>query len=91
MEQRIIVDSAKVMAKGQITLPKDIREQLKLSTGDRITLVCDGDKVMMMNSAVYAMQVFQKDMQGQAQSSNLNNDDDVMELISQLRTEGETE
>jgi len=32
-----IVDNAKVMAKGQITLPKDIRSKLRLSTGDRVT------------------------------------------------------
>jgi AbrB family looped-hinge helix DNA binding protein len=32
----ILVDNAKVMSKGQITLPKDFREALRIGTGDRI-------------------------------------------------------
>lgn len=46
-----IVENAKVMAKGQITLPKDIRTKLRLSTGDRVTLICEEDRVILMNSA----------------------------------------
>ena len=48
-----IIDKAKVMAKGQITLPKDIRSQLRLSTDDRVTLICEDDRVILMNSAIY--------------------------------------
>ena len=44
----IIVDSAKVMSKGQITLPKDIREALQLNSGDRVTLVYENGQVIMM-------------------------------------------
>ena len=33
---KMIVDNAKVMSKGQITLPKEIREQLGIGTGDRV-------------------------------------------------------
>jgi AbrB family looped-hinge helix DNA binding protein len=36
----ILVENAKVMAKGQITLPKDIREILGVGMGDRVTLIC---------------------------------------------------
>ena len=51
----MIVDNAKVMSKGQITLPKDIRTRLRVNTGDRVTLICEDDQVILMNSAVYAM------------------------------------
>ncbi len=51
----MIVDNAKVMAKGQITLPKDIREVLGVGMGDRVTLICRDNQVIMMNAAVYAM------------------------------------
>ena len=37
--ENMIVDNAKVMSKGQITLPKEIRSKLGLSTGDRVTLI----------------------------------------------------
>ena len=58
----IIVENAKVMSKGQITLPKVIREKLGIGTGDRVTLICEGDQVVMMNAAVYAMKMFQGGM-----------------------------
>jgi antitoxin PrlF len=80
-----IVDNAKVMAKGQITLPKDIRSKLRLSTGDRVTLICE--EVILMNSAVYAMKMLQKEMEGEAEKAGIRNDDDVMDLVKDVRAE----
>jgi AbrB family looped-hinge helix DNA binding protein len=81
------VDNAKVMAKGQITLPKDIRTILRLGTGDRVTLICEGDRVVLMNSAVYAMRVLQKEMDGEAEKAGLHSDDDVVDMIMEMRAE----
>ena len=81
------VDNAKVMAKGQITLPKDIREVLRVGTGDRITLICEGDRVVLMNSAVYAMKMLQKEMEGEAEKAGLYSDDDVVAMIMEMRAE----
>lgn len=85
--QNIIVDNAKVMPKGQITLPKDIRSFLRLATGDRVTLVCEGDKVIMMNSVVYAMKTLQLAMTGEAEKAGLTSDEDVVDLVSDVREE----
>ena len=41
----------------------------------------------MVNSAVYAMQLLQQDMQGEAERSGLTSDDDVMQLVKELRNE----
>ncbi|MDD4783720.1 MAG: AbrB/MazE/SpoVT family DNA-binding domain-containing protein [Syntrophaceticus sp.] len=82
-----IVDNAKVMSKGQITLPKDIRTKLGLSTGDRVTLICEEDRVILMNSAVYAMKMLQKEMDGEAEKAGLKNDDDVVDLVKDVRGE----
>ena len=60
------VDSAKVMAKGQVTIPKDIRKVLGVENGDRVTFVVEGNAVRLVNSAAYAMQVFQEEMKGEA-------------------------
>jgi AbrB family looped-hinge helix DNA binding protein len=75
------------MSKGQITLPKDIRAQLRLGTGDRVTLVCEADRVIMMNSAVYAMRMLQDEMKGEAEKAGLYSDDDVVDLIMEMRAE----
>lgn len=85
----IIVDSAKVMSKGQITLPKDIRDALQLNSGDRVTLVYENGHVLMMNSAVYAMQMLNKGMEGEAEKVGLENEEDINKLVSEIRTEVE--
>ncbi len=56
------VDNAKVMAKGQITIPKDVRDVLGVSSGDRVTFIVEGNTVRIVNSAVYAMQMLQQEM-----------------------------
>ena len=85
----IIVDSAKVMAKGQITLPKDIRDALQLASGDRVTLVYEDGQVILMNSAVYAMKMLNKGMAGEAEKAGLETEDDINALINEIRTEVE--
>ena len=88
--ENVLVDNAKVMAKGQITLPKDIREALGVQTGDRVTLIRNNDQVIMMNSAVYAMKMLQTAMEGEAEKAGLNSDDDVIKMIMEMRSK-ETE
>lgn len=83
------VDNAKVMAKGQVTIPKDIREILGVASGDRITFIVEGNTVRIVNSAVYAMQVLQKEMAQEAERTGLTSDDDVMALVKKLRNEDE--
>ena len=83
------VDNAKVMAKGQITIPKDVREVLGVSSGDRVTFVVEGNTVRMVNSAVYAMQLLQQEMAGEAQRAGLTREEDVMALVKELRDEDE--
>ena len=85
--QNILVDNAKVMAKGQITLPKDIREALGVKTGDRVTLISQDNQVIMMNSAVYAMKILQASMEGEAEKAGLRSDEDIVDLVKKMRSE----
>ena len=80
-----LIDSAKVLPKGQITIPKDIREHLKINVGDRLTLVCEGDRLILMNSAMFALNEFQKAMQGEAEKAGIRSDEDVVDLIRKMR------
>ena len=49
----IFMDTAKVMSKGQVTIPKRIRELLNLENGDYVTFVVNKDKVEIQNSKVF--------------------------------------
>ena len=51
--KNIFMDTAKVMAKGQVTIPKRIRELLNLENGDYVTFVVNKDKVEIQNSKVF--------------------------------------
>lgn len=79
------VDNAKIMSKGQVTIPKDVREVLGVKSGDRVTFVVEGNVVRIVNSAVYAMQMLQNEMAGEAIKAGITSDDDVMELVKDLR------
>jgi len=80
-----MIDNAKVLPKGQITIPKDIREHLKINVGDRLTLVCENERLVVMNSAMFALKEFQKAMEGEAEKAGLHSDDDVVGLIMEMR------
>lgn len=84
------VDNAKVMAKGQVTIPKDVREVLGVTSGDRISFIVEGNSVRIVNSAIYAMQMLQNAMAGEAEHAGLTSDDDVMALVKELRNESDS-
>ena len=87
MSAKMFIDNAKVMAKGQITIPKDVREVLGVSSGDRVTFIVEDDNVRLVNSAVYAMQMFQKEMAGEAERTGLTSEEAVIDLVKELRNE----
>ena len=89
MATNTFIDSAKVMSKGQITIPKDIREILGVSNGDRVTFVVENGNVRLINSAVYAMQMLQAQKTGEAVKAELTSEDAVMDLVKEVRAESE--
>ena len=83
------IDNAKVMSKGQITIPKDVREILGISCGERVTFVVENGNVRLINSAVYAMQMLQAQMAGEAENTGLTTDNSIMNFVKEIRTESE--
>lgn len=79
------IDNAKVMSKGQVTIPKDIRTVLGLDQGSRVTFIVQDGNVQMVNSAVYAMKMLQAEMVGEAEKANIT---DVNALVKSIRSEG---
>ena len=89
MLAKAFVDNAKVMAKGQVTIPKDVRDVLGVASGDRVTFVVEGNTVRIVNSAVYAMQMLQQEMAGEVECTGLTSEDDVIAIVKELRNEDE--
>ena len=89
MVANTFIDNAKVMSQGQVTIPKDVRDILGISSGDRVTFVVENGNVRIINSAVYAMQMLQKQMEGEAERNGLTSDDLVMDMVKEVRAESE--
>ena len=41
----ILIGDAKIMSKGQVTIPKNIREALGVTTGNRVTFIFENGSV----------------------------------------------
>jgi AbrB family looped-hinge helix DNA binding protein len=84
-----MIDNAKIMSKGQVTIPKEIRTLLKIAEGDRVTFICEGDYAIMMNANIYAIKTLQKAMEGEAEKAGLTTEEDMIALCREVRAEVE--
>ena len=83
----MIVDMAKVMSKGQITIPKEIRQKLGVDTGDKLMIIWDGERVSMMNPVAYALKMIQMEMEGEAEKVGLGTEEEIIAYCKQIRKE----
>ncbi len=83
LDKSTFTDDAKVMSKGQVTIPKDVREVLGVGNGDRVTFVVD----TVVNSAVFAMKYLQDQLKGEAEKLGLESEQDVNNLMKSIRDE----
>ena len=84
-----MIDNAKVMSKGQVTIPKEIRNLLRVAEGDRVTFICEGDHAIVMNANVYALKTLQRAMKGEAEKAGLTTEEDIIDLCREVRAEVE--
>lgn len=81
------MELAKITSKGQITIPKDIRDKLKLKTGDKVIFIEDGEKIIFANSSLIAINEIQKAMEGKADTAGIKSDEDINTLVHEIRQE----
>ena len=62
------IDTAKVMSKGQITIPKDIRTILGVENGDRVTFIVEGSNVRLVTLLNMQSKLFKKARKGSRKS-----------------------
>ena len=81
------MELAKVTSKGQITIPIDIRKKLGVKEGDKILFVEKRGQIIMMNSSMEALRKAQSAFAGEAERLGLKDENDVADMISELRKE----
>lgn len=79
------MELAKVTTKGQITIPIAIRKRLGIKDGDKLLFVENPDGVVMVNPTMMALEKIGKAFEGEAERLGLENDDDVVAMIKEIR------
>lgn len=79
------MELAKVTSKGQITIPKEIRELLKLKEGSKIIFLKKGRDIIIKNSVMMALEDIQDSFDGEAEKLNLKTEEDVVNMIKDYR------
>ena len=69
---------ATITSKGQITLPKALREQLHLSPGDRVEFILDEDNVVRMLPRLASVKHLKGMLPNPAQAVSLEQMDDAI-------------
>lgn len=81
------MELAKVTTKGQITIPKAIREKLDLREGSKIIFLQRGNDIIIKNSAMLALEKIQNEFEGEANRLNIKTEEDVVKLVKEFRKE----
>lgn len=81
------MELAKVTSKGQITIPIDIRRKLGVKEGDKVLFLEDNGRIFLMNSSMAALHTAQETFAGEAARLGLQDEQDVADLVAELRRE----
>lgn len=81
------MELAKITSKGQITVPIDIRRKLGVKEGDKILFVEEQGRIIVMNSSMEALHRAQNAFAGEADRLGLKDEQDVVDMVAELRRE----
>ena len=82
-----IMELAKITSKGQITLPISIRRFLNLKDGDKVAFIEKNGQYVLANPVSLAIDNVRIAFNGEAQRLNLKTEEDVVNLIKEVREE----
>ena len=87
MKGEKIMELAKITSKGQITLPISIRRILNLKDGDKVAFIEKNGEYVLVNPVSLAVDNVREAFKIQAKKQNLKNEDDVVNMVKEVREE----
>ena len=78
---------ARITAKGQITIPIEIRRSLGVKEGDKVVFIKNGNRIMLANSNKVAWENIQKAMESEVEKAGFNSEEDVIQFCKEVRQE----
>lgn len=83
----IFVELAKVTSEGQITIPIEIRKKLGIKEGSKVIFLEEAGRIYLANSSMEAVREAQLAFVGEAERVGLKTEEDVIEMMKELRKE----
>jgi len=81
------MEVAKITSKGQITIPVDVRRKMRLKDGDKVIFINEDGRYYVENAALIAINRIQEAFAGEAERLGLKDEDDVVDLVKEIRRE----
>ncbi len=81
------MELAKITARGQITIPVEIRKKLGVQEGDKVIFLEENGRIIIGNAAMAALKLAQNAFKGEAERVGLENEQDVVDLVKDIRRE----
>ena len=81
------MELAKITTRGQITIPVEIRKKLGVRDGDKVVFVEENGRIIMENAGLLALREAQEAFKGEAERIGINNEQDVVNLVKDVRRE----
>ena len=81
------MELAKITARGQITIPVEIRNKLGVQEGDKVIFLEENGRIFIGNAALAALHLAQNAFSGEAEKAGLETEQDVVDLVKAIRRE----
>lgn len=81
------MELAKITTRGQITIPVEIRKKLGVKDGDKVIFIEENGRIIMENAAMIALKSAQDAFAGEAQRAGLQSEQDVADMVKDVRRE----
>ena len=85
------MELAKITSKGQITLPISIRKQLNLKDGNKVAFIEKDGMYVLVNPVSLAINEVREAFNGEAEKLGLKDENDVVQMIKEVRKERKKE
>lgn len=83
------MELVEISSKGQITLPISIRKVLNLKDGDKVAFIEKDGNYIIVNPLSLAVDELREAFKGEAERLGLEKEEDVVDMIKELRKEKE--
>jgi AbrB family looped-hinge helix DNA binding protein len=80
-----MIELATITTRGQITLPIAVRRFLNADEGSKVVFIEENGRLVIENAGMIALKEAQKDMRGVADRLGLKNEQDVVEMVKDVR------